>query len=1011
MNRPKYIFIFLFVLLFKFPLSAQEVVTRTYTSLDGLSANAINSFCEDHFGYLWIGTILGLNRYDGTGFKKYDFQNGLPSLICTAIFEDHKGRIWVGTRKGIAEFRKDSFYVYENVDHLQDAYVFSIYEDPEGDVIANLGDGQYVFRGTQWEPYCNNLPLKNYELVVSALKTKTGEYFNTHFEIFYKNNQGEVTSVWRQPGDIPVFITMQGIDGEVYVNTSSALYQIDSAKKEQIFEEELRGKTIWQFGKISRNRWWVTTEEDGTLILEDDNNEIRKRTFQTEFNHNLKIFEDREKQVWATSPIGLMKVLPTPYSAFTIHEVNQKDHILNLIPYGENQFLVSVNNGTLLHIKYDLDHEAGYQLVHKYSFDDSIDFVDHYSTDLEGSLWMTTRYLKLYRLHNGKLENKTQLILDQGEQRAIDVSCDPASGKILFAMDSLLAIGNEYSSDTLFDDYKNFIQFPRQVICFGNGQIAIRNADGDVFVYTRNELKKHRFSKINLEPTGRRTIYSDFDKRLWIFMQGKELDRYNSGSEKEHIQKIIEESRDNINTSFFDFTIASDQSIWCITSRGIQQIYQDNECKYQSREYVIKEISRAAYVDWFKIIESGSKIWVNLQNQLIYFDKKLPDYPQKSRKVILEDVQLNNHITDWRQTGSAVTSYFEIPVNPHLKYYQNTLTFFYNTPTTLEDQGTTYSYRLLPDTTWSEPTRNKSVSFIKLQSSPYTFQVRSRNTGMDWGDVALFHFMIQKPIWETFLFKMFVITVATVIVTWQVRSRIRQERKKGEIKNQLLELEMRALRSQMNPHFIYNALNSIQSLVATQQTKQAGKYINIFSRLLRQVLENSKHTAIPLSKELESLHHYFDLEKLRFDTEVNYEEVIDQDLFPESIQIPPLILQPFVENALWHGLSTKEGEKKIMVKITTEDEWIRFSISDNGIGRKKSAELKSRQPGHESVGIGLTAKRIQDFNRTMKEESIQIIDLVDEKNRSTGTQVLFRISKNPVKPSPSDHRTSTTHFI
>ncbi|MEO5905205.1 MAG: histidine kinase, partial [Saprospiraceae bacterium] len=239
-----------------------------------------------------------------------------------------------------------------------------------------------------------------------------------------------------------------------------------------------------------------------------------------------------------------------------------------------------------------------------------------------------------------------------------------------------------------------------------------------------------------------------------------------------------------------------------------------------------------------------------------------------------------------------------------------------------------------------------------------------------------------------------IIALGTFLVTWLVRFRIQQEKKKGEMKHQLLELEMRALRSQMNPHFIYNALNSIQSLVATQQSKLAGKYISIFGRLLRQVLENSKYNVIPLNRELETLHHYIDLEKLRLDSDVTYEEWIDPDLVPESFRIPPLILQPFVENALWHGLSTKEGEKKININITVANGFVLFSITDNGIGRQQSSQQKSTHAQHESFGIQVTAQRIDDFNGTGTDSQFHITDLQDTARQPMGTQVSFRVKCN-----------------
>jgi sensor histidine kinase YesM len=240
---------------------------------------------------------------------------------------------------------------------------------------------------------------------------------------------------------------------------------------------------------------------------------------------------------------------------------------------------------------------------------------------------------------------------------------------------------------------------------------------------------------------------------------------------------------------------------------------------------------------------------------------------------------------------------------------------------------------------------------------------------------------------------MLLLILVASLVIWIFRIRLRQERSKGEIKSQLLELEMRALRAQMNPHFIYNALNSIQSLVATNKTTSANKYISKFARLLRQVLENSKRSEIPLSQELESLRLYVDLEKLRLDEEVIFIEKVDETIAPETILIPPLVLQPFVENALWHGLSTKKGEKRIELTITEVQGWLHFAIADNGIGRHEAAKLKSSLKQHESTAMQVTEQRLRDFNRTLNSNPLQIEDVFLPDGSTAGTRIILHVKK------------------
>jgi LytS/YehU family sensor histidine kinase len=202
------------------------------------------------------------------------------------------------------------------------------------------------------------------------------------------------------------------------------------------------------------------------------------------------------------------------------------------------------------------------------------------------------------------------------------------------------------------------------------------------------------------------------------------------------------------------------------------------------------------------------------------------------------------------------------------------------------------------------------------------------------------------------------------------------------------------MKAQMNPHFIYNALNSIQALVANDKKREGIFYIGSFSRLLRQVLDNSENNVISLDKELETVGLYIQLEALRLDMYLQYEKFIAPDLVPEFEKIPPLILQPFVENALWHGLSRKEGEKEIKISVSAKGIWLICDITDNGIGRAKVQELKNNSIAlHESKAIEITRKRLFDFNEDNLTSPIEFVDLYDSENNACGTRVTIRIKQ------------------
>ncbi len=217
-----------------------------------------------------------------------------------------------------------------------------------------------------------------------------------------------------------------------------------------------------------------------------------------------------------------------------------------------------------------------------------------------------------------------------------------------------------------------------------------------------------------------------------------------------------------------------------------------------------------------------------------------------------------------------------------------------------------------------------------------------------------------------------------------------------QLKNdkKLLTLEQTMLRSQMNPHFLFNSLNSIKLYIINNEKKNAVHYLNKFSKLIRKILEASSLKEISLAEELETVELYMNIENIRFSNEINFNVSIDDDIDVNLVKIPSLILQPFLENALWHGLSSKEGEKKIDLTVSKgNDNFIDISITDNGVGREASEIIKKRKVlKRKSVGIEITKERLANFSKDfLNTFDVNIIDLYDTENNPTGTQIILHI--------------------
>ncbi len=258
----------------------------------------------------------------------------------------------------------------------------------------------------------------------------------------------------------------------------------------------------------------------------------------------------------------------------------------------------------------------------------------------------------------------------------------------------------------------------------------------------------------------------------------------------------------------------------------------------------------------------------------------------------------------------------------------------------------------------------------------------------------------QEATFKKFLITSFFLLLITVLfifrnfATKRKNEKLESEKKLAQLKQKAADLEMQALRAQMNPHFIFNCLSSINRFILKNETETASDYLTRFSRLIRMVLINSKKQLITLEDEIEMLKLYLDMERLRFKFSFDYNITFSNTVDAGAIQVPPLLFQPFCENAIWHGLMNKETNGKLDITLFTEANALKCVIEDNGIGRKKAAELKSKlSEDKQSVGLKITSERLSLLNNEEKIESFfTITDLEAENGEPLGTKVYISVS-------------------
>jgi hypothetical protein len=388
-----------------------------------------------------------------------------------------------------------------------------------------------------------------------------------------------------------------------------------------------------------------------------------------------------------------------------------------------------------------------------------------------------------------------------------------------------------------------------------------------------------------------------------------------------------------------------------------------------------------------------SKNW--MQNNSTSFKTDSSLYGPFVRDIILNGIRYNSR----HEFYGRYESLKEID----LKYDERNIEIYYSCRGINQD-SVVYAWKMDPfNNEWQVTPYSvfgdemNMINFDNLKPGTYTLRIKARSGSQPWlkKEVQLM-IIIAPPFWQTWWFWMSVIAgislLIFIIVKWRVNAVRKQERLKAKHEKELLELEAKALRAQMNPHFIFNCMNSIKALVQKKEEDKAINYLTTFSKLIRTIFQNSDKREITLFDEIETCKLYAQLESMRFGKKFSYHFNIDETIDLKSVQVPALIIQPFIENAIWHGIMPKEDGGMLTVSITKKEEAVYCIIDDDGIGREMSKQYKFKAEAstHQSKGVHLTQSRL-DLNNALNQRNaaLEIIDKKDVNGNSLGTKVVL----------------------
>ncbi len=454
----------------------------------------------------------------------------------------------------------------------------------------------------------------------------------------------------------------------------------------------------------------------------------------------------------------------------------------------------------------------------------------------------------------------------------------------------------------------------------------------------------------------------------------------------------------------------NDHNVWVASRRGFSII--------DAKTKQFRNISRLNGLPETDIFYNGiknreGKFMIGCDNGILVFDPA--DFKPDSIAPLLhiEQLSFSNPQDKKKSIDSVVILYGKKEV--HLSYDENKLSFYYTALSYQDAAFNQYSVWLDGyEKNWVDMGTQRVATYNNLAPGTYTFHVKASNSDGVWTTTDETITIIISPPWWRTGWAYLLYFVAFVLAIWaynryrmagikkekevlenKVTDRTtRLKQSNEELKSIQAHLEMQSLRAQLNPHFMFNSLNAIQELILMEENDKSHSYLARFSKLLRLLLENTEKPFIPLQREIDFIQLYLSLENLRI-PELQFSITVDPAIDTEQTSIPNMILQPYIENAIWHGLSHKPTDKKLQIRITKTNGAIQYEIEDNGVGRKKSAELKSLfRKEHKSKGMELLSKRFKLLSKELGVDIVTSYEDVINNGEVAGTLVIIKVPNN-----------------
>jgi len=942
------ILFFLFFLQVSVIGTSQSLVSRNYNVENGLANSTIFRIYQDSKGFIWFSTGYGISRFDGSQFKNYSTEQGLATNKVLAIREMPGSEIICGSTYGFGLFcifKGKIFNISAMIPNLPKEIVFMEFDK---------WDRLWII-SSEWKlGYISKKLYKySYTEYPNFAKSSTQIYANVlyldHDKALYVGAGDGLYMVTENsvvPKYIDTTVSVAGIttsnSGKFYIGSFNKILILDQFKKESEIIENLDAKEV------------------GVLEVKDD--------------HYLWFYAFPEKQ-YLYDLHQHKYIEPGKISKIPIYSMYKDNE--------DNIWLGSVGMGAFC---------FSTEYAQTYTKEDGL--YDNYLLNLSYSknknLWITT-YSGINFIHDVKIDSLRQKTTSASVWNVIEGS----DGKIYLPTNNRLNIIYNHKIQEMYEVKDRILNLQlfndtlwlltRKGICFlANKKITApeklqalknskvfcvtRDSDNTKWIGTNNGVYTYKDS-LRLVFSNKKIVNNEINaiviqnEKVWIAME-KGLMLVNKKNPNKQMFQLLK----NIRIS--SLALGEGDQLWIGTYKGLFLHEKDKLIKINQLQGIIGDEIRA-------IVAVDSVIWVTSEKGLC---RIIPNKLFIDAEKIKPRISISEIIVDEKSYQIFDSLNFNYNSrNIRIEY----VGFYYKNPKSLY-----YQYRLNKDSNWYK-TRNESVDFNNLPHGNYCFEVIAVSENNRQSPVATIHFTIKTPWWLESWFFMLVILFAfcSIITAFQLRVNHLRKREKENLTNQrkIVNMEFRALTALMNPHFIFNVLNSIQYYMKYVNVDKASIYLKKFTKLIRIHFENSKQSFNLLSHETKALDLYMQLESFRFDEQLNYDLTIDQQIDENSIYVPSNIIQPFVENAIWHGLSPITSESKIKVAIFKQGDSINIEITDNGVGINKTIGNKA---AHSSSAIKLSRERLLLLKKLYdKIFDLKILDLNDADPNEHGTKV------------------------